>query len=146
MARKTEVTTATGQLAANIPLELQLRRAVMSCLLWEDSFYESGESIATRIHFLIDHVDDKTVANMAIEARNQQKLRHVPLWLAKGLAHNRSPLTAKVLETVIQRPDELVEFLNQYWFGGKTPLSAQVKKGLAKAFVKFDEYQLAKWN
>jgi 60 kDa SS-A/Ro ribonucleoprotein len=33
-----------------------------------------------------------------------------------------------------------------YWAGGRTPLSAQVKKGLAAAFTKFDEYALAKYN
>ena len=27
----------------------QLRRSVLACLLWEDSFYESGQSIADRI-------------------------------------------------------------------------------------------------
>jgi 60 kDa SS-A/Ro ribonucleoprotein len=27
----------------------QLRRAVLSCLLWEDDFYEDGKSVADRI-------------------------------------------------------------------------------------------------
>jgi hypothetical protein len=47
---------------------------------------------------------------------------------------------------VIQRADELSEFLALYWKDGKQPLSAQVKKGLAAAFVKFNEYALAKYN
>lgn len=38
------------------------------------------------------------------------------------------------------------EFLAIYWRNGRTPLSAQVKKGLAKAFTKFNGYQLAKYN
>jgi hypothetical protein len=33
-----------------------------------------------------------------------------------------------------------------YWAGGKRPLSAQAKKGLARAFAKFDAYQLAKYD
>jgi hypothetical protein len=33
-----------------------------------------------------------------------------------------------------------------YWAEGKQPLSAQVKKGLASAFTRFDEYALAKYN
>jgi 60 kDa SS-A/Ro ribonucleoprotein len=44
------------------------------------------------------------------------------------------------LERVIQRPDELTEFLAIYWKDGRQPLSAQVKKGLARAFRKFNEY------
>jgi 60 kDa SS-A/Ro ribonucleoprotein len=49
-------------------------------------------------------------------------------------------------QRVIQRADELAEFLAIYWAEGKQPLSAQVKKGLAAAFVKFDEYALAKYD
>src|SRR6202007_2263470 len=33
-----------------------------------------------------------------------------------------------------------------YWAQGRTPLSAQVKKGLAAAFTKFDEHALAKYD
>ncbi len=55
---------------------------------------------------------------------------------------------------MIQRPDELTEFLAIYWAGKlgameqrKTQaVSAQVKKGLAKALAKFDAYQLAKYD
>ena len=42
--------------------------------------------------------------------------------------------------------DELSEFVAIYWAGGRQPLSAQVKKGLATAFAKFDEYALAKYD
>ncbi len=51
-----------------------------------------------------------------------------------------------LLERVIQRPDELTEYLAIYWKDGKTPISAQSKLGLARAFVKFNEYSLAKYN
>jgi hypothetical protein len=52
------------------------------------------------------------------------------------------------LAEVIQRADELAEFLALYWKDQpkKKTLSAQVKKGLAKAFQKFDAYQLSKYN
>jgi 60 kDa SS-A/Ro ribonucleoprotein len=45
-----------------------------------------------------------------------------------------------------QRADELAEFVAIYWKDGRVPLSGQVKKGLAGAFPKFDEYQLAKYD
>jgi len=47
---------------------------------------------------------------------------------------------------VIQRADELSEFLAIYWAEGRQLLSGQVKKGLAAAFAKFDEYALAKYD
>ena len=43
----------------------------------------------------------------------------------------------------LARADELAEFVAIYWAQGRQPLSAQVKKGLASAFGKFDEYALA---
>jgi len=126
-----------------------LRRSVMACLLWEDSFYESGEEIAKRIASLVKLNKPADVAAVAIEAREQMKLRHVPLLLVREMARNPEQrlYVADTLARVIQRADELSEFLSIYWKDGKDqPLAAQVKKGLAQAFAKFDEYQLAKYN
>jgi hypothetical protein len=58
----------------------------------------------------------------------------------------KGQLRAHDLDAVIQRPDEMGEFLSMYWKEGKTPLSNQVKMGLAQSFKKFNEYQLAKWD
>ena len=55
-------------------------------------------------------------------------------------------LVAETLVRVIQRADELAEFVAIYWAEGRRPLSAQVKKGLAAAFTRFDEYSLAKYD
>ena len=88
------------------------------------------------------------VAALAREARDQMQLRHVPLVLTRELARRRGagPLVAETLEHVIERADELGEFVALYWKTRKEPLSAGVKRGLAKAFTKFDAYQLAKYN
>lgn len=128
--------------------EQELRRAVMSCMLWESEFYESGESIADRIKNLISQVEPLKVAQMAIEARTAMKLRHVPLLIAREMARlpKHKGYVSYVLTNVIQRADELSEFLAIYWKEKRQPFSAQVKKGLAQAFTKFDEFQLAKYN
>lgn len=142
------IRTHEGTVAQHINPELQLRRSVMACMLWEDEFYEDGESIADRIKKTIQLVDPQKVANIAIEAREKMKLRHVPLLIVREMARLKShkQLVAKTLEAVIQRPDELTEFVSIYWREGRQPLSAQVKKGLAGAFSKFNEYSLAKYN
>ncbi len=139
--------TAEGAKAQHINPELQLRRSVCACMLWESSFYEDGESIAERIMKLIPKVSPEKVVLLTIEAREKFKLRHVPLLLIREMARlqTHKGLVAETLERVIQRPDELSEFLAIYWKDGKCPISAQVKKGLAKAFVKFNEYSLAKY-
>lgn len=142
--------THEGALAKKISPELELRRSVMACLLWEDEFYESGVTIADRIASLVPKVTPILVANMAIEAREAMKLRHVPLLLVREMARSSNvkyhPFVADTLDAVIQRADELAEFLAIYWKDGKQSLSGQVKKGLATAFTKFDAYQLAKYN
>src|SRR5499427_7808605 len=140
--------THEGAPARNISTELQLRRSVMACLLWESQFYEDGVEIAGRIAELVPKVAAEKVAALAVEAREKMQLRHAPLLLVREMARHASQrkLVAETLEQVIQRADELAEFVAIYWKDGRVPLSAQVKKGLAAAFGKFDEYALAKYN
>ena len=140
--------THEGAPARNISPTLQLRRSVLACLLWENQFYEDGVEIAGRISSLVPKVKPGAVAALALEARNKMKLRHAPLLLVREMARQKEhrALVAKTLAEVIQRADELAEFVAIYWKDGKVPLSAQVKKGLAQAFRKFDEYQLAKYD
>jgi 60 kDa SS-A/Ro ribonucleoprotein len=140
--------THEGAPAKRTTLELRLRRSVLACLLWEDQFYEDGVAIAGRISDLVPTVDAERVAALAVEAREQMKLRHAPLLLVREMARHKThrALVAETLARVIQRADELAEFVAIYWQHGRVPLSAQVKKGLAAAFTKFDEYALAKYN
>lgn len=140
--------THEGAPARNLAPELQLRRTVLACLLWESQFYEDGVEIAGRIAELVPKVDAEKVSALAAEARERMKLRHAPLLLVREMARHATHrrLVAETLERVIQRADELAEFVAIYWKDGRVPLSAQVKKGLAAAFPKFDEYQLAKYD
>jgi 60 kDa SS-A/Ro ribonucleoprotein len=118
--------THEGGPAAVLTPEQALRRSVLACMLWENEFYESGVTIAARIRALVPQVE-LVVREMA---------RH---------ASHRA-LVAETLARVIQRADELAEFVAIYWADGRVPLSGQVKKGLAAAFPKFDEYALAKYD
>lgn len=149
--KKTErdiIKTHEGGIAKRIDVESQLRRSIMANMLWEKTFYEDGQDVAERIKGLIPKVKAEKVLDMAIEAREKMNLRHIPLLILREMARVESHkgLVARGLERVIQRPDELTEFLSIYWKDGKEKLSSQVKKGLAKAFVKFNPYQLAKYN
>jgi len=140
--------THEGAPARHLSNELQLRRSVLACLLWENQFYEDGVEIAGRIAELVPKVEAERVAALAVETREQMKLRHAPLLLVREMARHKTHrgLVAETLERVIQRADELCEFVAIYWKDGRVPLSGQVKKGLAAAFPKFDEYQLAKYD
>lgn len=143
--------THEGTVAQRITPLQELIRTTMSCMLWEDGFYEDGEAIAARIKRLVHAVSLEQASKVALEARNNMKLRHVPMLIAREMArHPRlkdgPKIVGDTIATVIQRADELTEFLALYWADGKCPLSKQVKLGLARAFAKFNEYELAKYN
>ena len=140
--------THEGAPAKRITDEQALRRSVLACLLWESQFYEDGVEIAGRIRELVPKVEAAKVAALAVEAREAMKLRHAPLYLVREMARHSThrALVSETLARVIQRADELAEFVAIYWADGRAPLSGQVKKGLAAAFPKFDEYALAKYD
>ena len=138
--------TFGGAVAAKITEFEKLKRMVSSCLLWEKSFYEDGEDVAKRIESLVAICNSNRVADLAVYAREKLKLRHVPLLLACELAKKPDFGVRNLLPEIIERADELTEFLAIYWRNGRKPLSAQIKKGLAIAFSKFNEYSLAKYN
>ena len=140
--------THEGARAVVISPELGLRRSVLACMLWENEFYEDGVAIAGRIRELVPKVEASKVAALAVEARIVMKLRHAPLLLVREMARHAThrALVAETMARVIQRADELAEFVAIYWADGRAPLSGQVKKGLAAAFPKFDEYALAKYD
>ena len=134
----------------------ELKRALMNCFLWESQFYEDGVSIADRIKALVPLVAPDEVAALAIHAHEEMKLRHAPLLIIREMARHATHrgLVADTLARVIQRPDEMTELLAIYWADAlgpmqqrkRQPVSAQVKKGLARALTKFDAYQLAKYD
>ena len=139
---------AQNSVGTQVPMtspERQLKRITLAAMLWEDQFYLDGKSHAELVRDLVAKVQPEKVADLAGVARSKFKLRHIPLLLARELARN-GKLQAQTLTTIIQRPDEMSEFLSIYWKEGKTAVSNQIKKGLAACFNKFNEYQLAKWN
>jgi hypothetical protein len=139
--------THEGGRAARITPEQALRRSVMSCLLWEDEFYEDGMQIAQRIAELAAACKPEVVAALAIEARRVYGLRHAPLLLLLDLIRRGGTGVAEAIDGTIRRADEMAELLNLYWLANPNKgLSKQLKKGLAKAFGRFDEYQLAKYD
>lgn len=130
----------------------------MACMLWEDTFYVDGKTASEQIEDVCKHLDQIQVLNLAREIHLKGLLRHVPLFLIVCSFKCRNKMKSgkfqgKSLENVkhyiseiCSRPDQMTELLSLYWKNDKTPIAAQLKKGLAHAFRKFDEYQIAKYN
>lgn len=144
--KRPAIHTHEGAVAKHINVEAKLRRTLLSALLGEDTFYEDGQSIASRISEYAASMSKDKLAALAIEARTDFGLRHAPLLLLTELARRGGSGVADAINDTIQRVDEMPELLAIYWKDGKKPISAQLRKGLAKAFTKFDEYSLAKYN
>lgn len=152
--RYTEVTHEGAPAKPVAPMQA-LRRSVMSCLLWEREFYEDGEEIAQRIARLAGEVPVGELAALAVEVRKAGHLRHVPLLLLSVLAERGAgtALVSRTIAETISRADELAELLAVHAARNKVAptalkpvLSAQMKRGLAAALAKFDEYGLAKYD
>ena len=141
--------THEGAVAAKITPYDELYRSVMACLLFEDNFYESGESISDRIQTLVQKVNNEKVLELIKEAKFKMYLRHAPLLLAKALINKDKHFRCTVrpvLASILKRPDDLTSFLALYWSDGKKPIAKCVKKAFVEALNTFDEYQLAKYK
>ena len=113
---KTKEFTHEGAKASSQTLEQKLRRTVLTTMLWEDGFYEDGESVTQRIENYVKKLPFTTVEQIALEAKNNMKLRHVPLLVA-ALApkYFEGAKVRNLVEAVIQPPDEMGEIISIYW-------------------------------
>ena len=125
----------------------KLRRSVMACLLWEDQFYEDGESISDRISEYMKEVTPAQAEKVLMEAKFDNKLRHAPLFIATKMA-KRKMLSSDQVTKVITRVDDMAELIALYQNDkeNRHMLPHSIQNGIAKAFPKFDEYQLAKYR
>src|SRR5437868_4993172 len=57
--------THEGAVAQKVDPKPELRRSVLTCLLWEDTFYEKGTGIAERIATLVAKNKPEDVAALA---------------------------------------------------------------------------------
>ena len=131
-------TNHEGALAWRMTPEWELYTTVVTTMGVEDKFYEGGEERVRRIADLVRKVEPEFVAQLAVYTREEMHLR------------SGDSLVSRAVGRTIQRADEITELLMCYlWRTGKSDLSGlscQLRKGLAEAFNKFDEYQFAKYN
>lgn len=142
--------TSEGATAARDSVENKLRKALMTCLLWEDMHYEKSDSVAARIQEYVPKLSFEKIAEIAIEAKEESKLRHAPLLVAAvAVSCFNGKKVGDLISRVIQRPDEMGELISIYWkitAAKSKMIPRQMKIGIARAFKRFNEYSLAKYN
>lgn len=136
----------------------KLQRTVMSCLLWEDTFYEDGKSVTERVMEYMKDVTPEQARDVLYQAKEVNKLRHMPLYLLLNMSKN-GYLSSEDVRKTMTRVDDMSELLSMYWSlpWGKDPVTGKpilnshtvpknIVKGIQGAMPKFDEYQLAKYR
>lgn len=142
--------TANGGIAKSIGPRQQLRRLVASCMVLENTAFSSGSDLLKLIVDTAHKCKLDDVLDLAVEARTTFGLRHVGLHLV--CAYYTHPLRKLAAcpsvdwTPAIGRADELAELVSIWWKDGRRPLPAGMKRGLAKAFHKFNGYQFAKYD
>lgn len=153
-SKKKQTLNYEGATAWKIGPAAELYAAVVTSSL-SNTFYEGADQRLERIRSLVGQNDPLFVAKLAVYARTNMHLHSVPLVLCVELAkvQKGDDLVSRMVSGVIHRADEITELLAYYQLsiersGTKklNRLSKQLQKGLALAFLKFDEYQFAKYN
>lgn len=140
------VNRAGGEAYAQTP-ELRLASMLLTSFA-QDQYYRSQNDTFDELVALIAQCDPQFVAKAGIYARTQYGMRSITHLLAAELAPYLSgKFWAKnYYERIVFRPDDMTETVAYYLAKGGKTLPNAMKKGFAKAFDKFDDYQLAKYR
>ena len=134
-----------------------LRRVTMANLLWESTYYQTADAIQKQMDKLLKLVDPEYIADLAVEIRFEQKLRHTPIYLALALYrdHRATELCEQTLTKICTRPDMTIDTIAMAKVvlpnikikkGRIRNIPNCVKRGLAKAFNHYDYYQISKYK
>lgn len=151
-------TNHAGGLHFNTDAEMDLYlKATVGFL--DDKYYQNSEEVLKELRAAISKVSRSFVLKLANYARNKMYLRSIPMVLLAEAAHTVFPgenpnadkgIVREYTPKIIMRADEINEVLaysvNVIGKGHKKNLANSLKKGIADSFMKFDEYQFAKYN
>ena len=150
--------SANGNLQYIKTNKTSLIEIATATLYGKDTFYNSSDELFTRLKSNLEKLvlDNELdfIANVALYARTQMDLRTYPIVLvvelAAALARSKKHYLnmRQLVRDVITRCDELTELYSYALkvFGSKKSIPLAIKKGVADAFNKFDEYQFSKYN
>jgi len=121
---------------------------VLTTFFAEPKFYgdNSGEIIDAAKRMAAD--DPAFIAKLAVFARREFNMRSVSHVLTAILAHELKgkAFVRKMIPAVVARADDMTEILSAYLTLFGKPFPNSLKRGIADAFVRFDEYAIAKYK
>lgn len=148
---------ATRNFEGGVAFELEARERLytkaVTSLIGENKFYQSGkehdQGIINDIQF-VAQTDPEFILKLAAYARNEMYLRSasVMLLVEASMISECKPYIRKWASQIIRRADEPAEVVG-YWISRnkeKAMFPNSLKKGIADALERFDEYQFEKYN
>lgn len=147
-----KITTRTENLAGGKAYKESSKLEFASVLLTsfvQNQYYRSSDDTIKRMKELIEGFKDKLFcAKASIYARTKFGMRSITHIVSSIVAKlvKGEKWTKNYFDKVIYRVDDITETLSYYFNNYGKPLPNSLKKGLAKSFDKFDEYQLAKYR
>jgi len=145
-SKGTKILNLAGGEAYSQTPELELVSILLTSFA-NDQFYKSANDAFQRLKKLVIICDKRFVAQAAVYARNQFGMRSITHVVASELAMfiSGESWAKDFYYAIVRRPDDMMEIAS-YHFSKNGKLSNSMKKGFAKAFDKFDRYQLAKYR
>ncbi|MEM7573851.1 MAG: TROVE domain-containing protein [Bacteroidota bacterium] len=146
---KRKITNRAGAMAYKQSPEYRLVTLLLTNFL-QRQFYRKANQSAAELLQLSQEVDAEFVAKAAVYARHEFGMRSVTHLLAAALAKQASGQDwgKSFYDRIVRRPDDMLEIVAAYQqqstANGK--LTNAMRKGFAKAFDRFDGYQLAKYR
>lgn len=151
-----DVKNKAGGAAFKVDPRYELASILLTSFL-KDKFYRTASDEVTRLKELLQIVDRKFAAKAAIYARDKFNMRSITHVVAGELCARvgGTDWGRRFYDRIVYRLDDMFEILSYYFANnaGKTkigkkhpPISNAMKFGFAKAILRFDEYQLAKYR
>ena len=112
----------------------------------QDQYYRTEKEGLEEIYRLFDAISDKKfLAKAALYARTQFGMRSISHVVAGELAKRvkGEKWLKGFFDQIIYRADDMTEIVS---YVGPKDISHALRKGFAKAFLRFDEYKLAKYK
>ena len=145
--KNSQVKNRAGGNAYAISPELSLAEMLVTSFA-QDQFYRSAEQTFEDLQNVMNKVNPLFAAKAAIYARQEMGMRSITHVLAAELAANASgkDWAKDFYEAIVKRPDDMLEIVSYVYANKGNKIPNAMKKGFAKAFDKFDAYQLAKYR
>lgn len=143
-----KTTNKSGHAAYAMADKAKLVTQVLTSFFNEEKYYGDNSNELIQTAKAVIKQSPGFVANLARYARKEMHLRSVSHALTSLIAHETEgkPYTRAVVGDVVERPDDITEILAYTLATYKKPIPNALKRSLAAAIGKFNEYQIAKYN